>query len=335
MLVTGASGYVGSRLIPRLLAAGHRVVAAMRSPEKVSALDWSTSVSIAKMDATQPHEVAEALQGVHVAYYLLHSMDGSGFADQDLKLARAFGASARDAGVRRLVYLGGLVPDTGGGTSEHLTSRLEVERALRESGVPEVIALRAGILIGGGSTSFELIRRLVDRMPIIPLPHFMEARIQPVSITDALNALVSAATTPMPLGPVDVVGPETLTYRELVRRYAQVAGLRRRFVNVLSIPHLLLSVPATWISGLPGPMVRALVPSLGRDLQGRPGHTQMDSLADVPGGRLDVADAFAESLRPLGSSEQAVSAADPEWADGEIVLPRGRKSLRGSKRRRR
>lgn len=328
VLVTGATGYVGSRLIPRLLAQGHDVSAAARSPEKLEAFDWADRVHVARMDATKPEQVREALEHVDTAYYLLHSMDGSGFAKQDLEIARAFGAACVDADIQRIVYLGGLIPSEGD-LSPHLASRLEVERALRESGVPRVIALRAGILIGGGSTSFELVRRLVERMPVVPLPAFMKATIQPVALTDALDALVGALVTDGDSRSVDVVGSDVLSYGDLVRTYAKVAGLNRCFLNVPSVPYLWLSLPATWISGLPGPTVRALVPSLGEDLVGRPEATQ-HQLLDGQDHAMGVVDALRAALRPDGSGEQALSATDPEWAGGDIVLVRGRRRRAGS-----
>ncbi len=328
VLVTGASGYVGSRLIPRLLDRGYDVIAAVRSPHKLEAFEWGARVTAVPMDAADPEQVETAVRGVDAAYYLLHSMDGSGFAEQDLAMAQDFGRACAQAGVQRLVYLGGLVP-RGDRLSPHLASRLEVEEALRDSGVPVVVALRAGILIGGGSTSFELIRRLVERMPLIPLPGFMRASIQPVAITDALNALVAALEAPLPTTSIDVVGPDVMSYRDLVRTYADVAGIKRRFVNMVRVPYLLVSVPATWITGLPGPTVRALVPSLGEDLRGRAGKTQRQLLPGIHAAPLHVTEAYRASLLPEGSGEQALSPADPEWAGGDIVLKRGRRVRTG------
>lgn len=354
VLVTGASGYVGSRLIPRLLADGHRVVAGMRSPEKAADFPWAHRVQVRSMDATDAAQVADALDGVDTAYYLLHSMDGAGFRSKDRAMAATFAERARLAGVHRIIYLGGLLPQGGersdagefsasGELSEHLGSRLEVEEELRGAG-GDVIAVRAGILLGGGSTSFELIRRLVERLPVIPLPAFMQARIAPISIEELLSVLVGAlGVNPAP-PVIDATGPDVMSYRELVRAFARAAGLRRLFIHVPRVPLSLLIYPATWITGLPLPTVKALIPSLGEDLEAAPQRHYTAVLDGTPQvTRIGVDQAFLRSLKVGDTSdEHSLTRGDPEWAGGDIQVRHARRlrtgrgllaRLRGTRRR--
>lgn len=334
VLVTGASGYVGSRLIPHLRAQGYEVSAAMRSPEKAEKFAWHSEVDVVEMDADDAEQVHAALVGVDVAYYLLHSMDADGFADADRRMATAFADAAGRAGVGRIVYLGGLVPAEEE-LSEHLGSRLEVEEVLMASEVPVVIALRAGIVLGGGSTSFELLRRLVERLPVIPLPTYLNARLQPVSIADALAGLVAAATEPAESTSIDLVGPEVLSYRELIEMYADVAKLKRLTFTVPPVPYAFLSGPGTVISQMPWPTVKALIPSLGEDLIGREGHTCRDRLSAL--GKADAVGVREAMVRSLGSAEgerepdddHDLRYSDPQWAGGQVELHGGRRVRTG------
>lgn len=227
ILVTGATGYVGSRLVTALLAADHEVLAATRDPARLGDFGWFDDVKPLHLDASDAESARAALAvagPVDVIYYLVHAIGQPDFRDADRIAAGNVAAAAKDAGVRRIVYLGGFVP-SGEDLSEHLTSRAEVAEALTIEGGPEVVWIGAAVIFGAGSTSFEMLRYVGDRFPVIPIPKWMDNPIDPISIRDVLHYLVAAADTEqVPAGAYDIAGPDTTSYRALLKTYSRIAG---------------------------------------------------------------------------------------------------------------
>src|SRR3954454_14299385 len=213
-LVTGATGYIGGRLVPELLAAGHAVRVMSRSPERLRDHPWAGQVEMVRADAADTADVAAACRGVDVVYYLIHAL-GSGpeFEETDRRTARVMAAAAREAGVGRLVYLGALEPE-GEDLSPHLRSRIEVAAILLASGVPTVV-LRAAVILGSGSASFEMLRHLTARLPVMVTPRRVRNRVQQIAVRDVLSYLVASATLPSSVHRAfDIGGPDVLTYTE-------------------------------------------------------------------------------------------------------------------------
>ncbi len=241
-LVTGASGYVGGFLIEELLKRGRRVRALARDPSKAS---QPPAVDVRGGDAVSGRGLREALEGCRTAYYLIHSMGPDGdFARRDREAAVNFGEAARDAGVERVVYLGGLGP-TGEDASEHLRSRHEVAELLRQR-VPELIYVRAAMIIGPGSASFEMLRHLVSRLPVMITPRWVDTRSQPVAIADVARALADVAELESPPEEVQLGGAEVLSYREMMGRAAPVLG--RRSPKVVGVPVLTPRLSSHWVT---------------------------------------------------------------------------------------
>nr|WP_307787784.1 NAD(P)H-binding protein [Mycolicibacterium sp. S2-37] len=262
-LVTGATGYIGGRLVPALLDRGHQVRAMARTPDKLAKKPWRDRAEIVQADLTDPESLVAAFQGTDVVYYLVHSMGTSkDFVAEEAQSAHNVVDAAKRAGVRRLVYLSGLHPENTD-LSDHLGSRTEVGEILIDSEV-ETVILQAGIVIGTGSASFELIRHLTDRLPIMTTPKWVHNKIQPISIDDALYYLVDAATAEVPKSRTwDIGCSDVLEYGEAMQIYADVAGLRpRRFVV---LPWLTPTLASRWVglvtpisSGLARPLVQSL-----------------------------------------------------------------------------
>jgi uncharacterized protein YbjT (DUF2867 family) len=270
VLVTGAAGYVGSRLVPRLLADGHRVRAAFTDPSRAGRQWWADDVEVVGLDALDRESVAAAVDGVEVVVWLVHHLAGSGFSFRDRRAATVMARAADRAGVRRIVYLGGIVPDVPlGELSEHLTSRVEVERLLAATGVPTT-SLRAAIVIGSGSTSFDIVRSTARGLPVQPVPTWLRSRVQPIAVTDVCEALAGAVRTRRATRSYDVAGPERMTYAELLQRVTTADGLRRLRVPVPDLVTTVLApvaAPLTAaLSRVPVATVSALLDSLRHDM---------------------------------------------------------------------
>jgi uncharacterized protein YbjT (DUF2867 family) len=250
MLVTGAGGFVGSALVPELTGRGHTVRAATRHPDRYQAPAGAVAH---RLDLDDQASLAPALDGVEVAYYLVHSMAQKGsFARRDPHHARAFGRAARAAGVDRVIYLSGL-GDQREGLSEHLASRRAVEDALASTG-PDLTVLRAAIVLGRGGASFEMLVQLVRRLPVMVCPSWVDTTSQPIALSDAVGYLADAAATEATRGQrLEIGGPEVLTYREMMLRFARLEGRRRLIVSVPCSPRGCRRTGSGWSPTSPRP----------------------------------------------------------------------------------
>jgi uncharacterized protein YbjT (DUF2867 family) len=333
-LVTGATGYIGGRLVPELLAAGHRVRVMSRSPERLRDHPWAGDVEVVRADASDADEVAAACAGADVVYYLVHAL-GSGheFEETDRRTAQVMARAVRDAGVGRLVYLGALVPD-GEELSPHLRSRTEVAEILLGSGVPTVV-LRAAVVLGSGSASFEMLRHLTERLPVMVTPRWVHSRIQPIAVRDVLRYLVGCATLPPSVHRCfDVGGPDVMSYAEMMQRYAAVADLPRR--RILPVPLFTPSLSSHWvglITPVPAGIARPLVESLRNTVVCRE-HDIAEFVPDPPEGLLGFDDAVRLAVQRVRDSAVATRWAsasvpgapsdplptDPDWAGGSLYV---------------
>ncbi len=327
ILVTGATGYVGSRLITELLSQGHEVVATSRNVDRLAEFGWNGDVTAVALDAHDPVSARTALVEagpIDVVYYLVHAIGQPDFRDADYAAAANVAAAANETGVRRIVYLGGFVPDDDG-LSEHLTSRAEVAAALSIDGGPEVVWLGAAMIIGAGSTSFEMLRYVGDRFVLIPLPAWMKNPMDPISIRDVLYYLVAAADTDrVPAGAYDISGPESTTYSDLLQAYGRATGKWRASVPIRGVDTGMASMLTAVALPVPGGLAADLVESLGHPMMASDG--LRDLVPDPPGGLVPIDDAIVRSLpngRPRPVNELAdphhLADTDPAWAGGDTL----------------
>jgi uncharacterized protein YbjT (DUF2867 family) len=262
VLVTGATGYVGGRLVPLLVERGYRVRVLARDRDRLEGRPWLDRVELVLGDVLDPATLPAALDGVHAAYYLIHSMGSHGnFGQRDLRAARNFAQAAAETGVARIIYLGGL-GKPGSELSEHLRSRQETGAALREAGVP-VTEFRASILVGSGSVSFEMIRSLTERLPVMICPRWVYTRTQPIAIDDALTYLVAALETSESQGQIiEIGGRDVLTYRDMMLTYARLRGLRRFIIPVPLLTPRLSSYWVHLVTPIPSTIAQPLIKGL-------------------------------------------------------------------------
>jgi uncharacterized protein YbjT (DUF2867 family) len=321
ILVLGGTGYVGSRLVPRLLASGRSVRVLARDAESARRFPWHRRVDLIEGDVQDSAAVARAVRDVHTVAYLVHGMGGDDFRATDRAAAHLVGTAAADARVARAVYLSGIVPSVPEDElSEHIASRREVEQVL--SGLLPTVTLRAAVVLGSGSTSFEVIRQLAERLPVHTVPDWLTSRVQPIAVTDVVEALSGAATGRGTARAYDVGGPEALPYPELFERYAAIAQIERTQVPLPLVSTEVVAALASRLTDVPTSVVSSLVESLEHDMVCAdddfrrtllpPEHDLVTlddairrALAPVADGRPD------DDRDPLGPMTF-----DPSWADG-------------------
>lgn len=267
VLVTGATGYVGGRLIPRLIQAGYSVRVLVRgNANRVAGRPWADQVEVAVGDVLKPETLGPAMEGMDAAYYLIHSMAGSdNFSERDIQAAQNFASAAAEQDVQQLIYLGGL-GDPESDLSEHLRSRQATGDALRSTSVP-VTEFRAGMVVGSGSISFEMLRSLVERLPIMICPSWVYTKTQPIAVRDVLAYLVGALEQPESRGRIiEIGGADVLTYREMMATYAAARGLRRWFVGVPVLTPRLSSYWVHWVTPVPATVARPLIMGLRNEM---------------------------------------------------------------------
>ncbi len=326
VFLTGATGYIGGRLVRWLLDRGWSVRVAVRSLDKLAARPWAKDprLQAVAVDLTEVDRLTEAMQGCGPAYYLVHSMlvAGKDFHAQDQTLAKIFALAAGAAGLERIVYLGGL-GETGPGLSEHLASRRAVEEALAAGPVP-LTAFRAGVILGSGSTSFEILRYLVERLPVMVTPRWVDTACQPIAVRNVLHALVACLSTPATVGAtLDLGGPEVISYRELMQTTAAALGLRHRWI--IPVPVLTPRLSSWWIH-LVTPIDHRLARPLADGLRNPVVCRDDRAIRLMPQRLLRVREAcdLAVGREIAGLVETSWSDAgpmpgDPQWAGGTVL----------------
>ena len=322
VLVTGVTGYVGGRLVPRLLEAGYQVRCLVRSRRKAESRTWADDdrVEIVESELSDHQTVAEAMQGCAAAYYLVHSMMvGSAYRELDMQLASDFAKAANMARLPRIIYLGGL-GETGDRLSEHLSSRREVELALEKS-TAEVTVLRAAMIIGSGSASFEILRYLVERLPIMVTPRWVKTISQPIGINDVLRYLVDAMKQEETRGKsIDIGGPGVFSYEELMKMMAKSMGLRHRLV--IPVPFLTPKLSSLWIQFVT-PINSKIARPLAEGLRNEVVCRDEQARELMPGELTPIIEAIDLAVRREGHSETTCFdagpiAGDPDWAGGLV-----------------
>jgi len=332
-LVTGASGYVGGRLVRDLLSDSKKVRVFVRDAKKIQGQSWAGNVEIIEGNATNSADLDRALAGVHTAYYLLHSINvATDFEDIESAMARNFAIASEKANVQQIIYLGGIANDEN--RSRHLTSRMNTGAQLASTSVP-VLELRAGIIIGSGSASFEMLRHLTHRLPIMTTPKWVSNRTQPIAIRDVLYYLRSAAKLPKSENRIcDIGGPEVVTYAEMMQKFSKLSGLRKRII--IQVPVLTPKLSSLWIgfvTPVPTSLARPLVESLISEVVADPRKSISEIIPLPPEGLLTVAQAiqlaltrteenhvdtrWSDAAFPTAPWQKAQS--DPDWA-GELTL---------------
>ena len=339
-LVTGASGYVGGRLVRDLLNDKKKVRVLVRDAKKIMGQNWAGHVEIVEGNASNPEDLDRALQGIHTAYYLLHSINvATDFGDIESAMAKGFAEAAERAAISQIIYLGGIANDEN--RSRHLTSRMNTGTQLASGSTP-VLELRAGIIIGSGSASFEMLRHLTHRLPIMTTPKWVSNRTQPIAIRDVLYYLRSAAELESPVDGIrDIGGPEVVTYAEMMQKFASISGLRKRII--IQVPVLSPKLSSLWIglvTPVPTSLARPLVESLISEVVIDPAKS-VDSVIKKPSeGLLTVSQAielaltttvnnrvetrWSDAAHPIAPWQKAQG--DPSWA-GELTLKDHREVL--------
>jgi len=332
ILVTGASGYVGGRLVTSLLEDKAKVRVFVRDANKAQSHSWANEVEITVGNASDYQSTVKALTGVHTAFYLLHSINlGPNFDQIESEMARNFAKAAEECGVKQIVYLGGINNDAK--TSKHLQSRANTGKELATTSVA-VMELRAGIIIGSGSASFEMLRHLTHRLPVMTTPKWVSNKTHPIAIRDILWFLRNAAKLEKPVtGIFDIGGPEILSYAEMMQKFAVISGLRRRWI--IEVPVLTPKLSSLWIgfvTPVPTSLARPLVSSLISEVVADPAKSISHLIPNPPEGLIDVEAAIHLALTKVSDnnvstrwSDAAVPTApwqkaqsDPDWA-GETL----------------
>jgi len=265
ILVSGATGYIAGRLIPRLLDANYRVRALARSPRRLSCRSWFPRVEVFAGDVMKPPSLVSALNGADTAYYLVHNMSsGRGYTERELEGARNFARAAEEAGVRHIIYLGGLA-DPEQHIAPHMRSRIETGMTLRQGKTP-VTEFRAGVIAGSGSISFEMIRFMTELCPIVPGPAWLNNKSQPIAVQNVIDYLLAALDNPNGRGGVfEIGGPEVFYYKDLMLKYARARGLKRRMVLLPHVPLWLMAFGVGLLTPVPRPIAHALIGGLSAD----------------------------------------------------------------------